>query len=48
MPRRSHKRRKRSRRRAGRIDILVTSAGIAGPNAKTWEYPLDDWAASCG
>jgi 3-oxoacyl-[acyl-carrier protein] reductase len=27
-----------------RIDILVTSAGIAGPNAKTWEYPLDDWA----
>ncbi|HEX7076511.1 MAG TPA: SDR family NAD(P)-dependent oxidoreductase [Hyphomicrobiaceae bacterium] len=28
----------------GPIDILVTSAGIAGPNAKTWEYPLDDWA----
>lgn len=30
--------------RLGRIDILVTSAGIAGPNMKTWEYPLDEWA----
>jgi 3-oxoacyl-[acyl-carrier protein] reductase len=28
----------------GPIDILVTSAGIAGPNVKTWEYPLADWA----
>jgi 3-oxoacyl-[acyl-carrier protein] reductase len=28
----------------GRIDILVTSAGIAGPNHKTWDYPLEDWA----
>jgi 3-oxoacyl-[acyl-carrier protein] reductase len=27
----------------GRIDILVCNAGIAGPNVKTWEYPLDDW-----
>src|SRR5919107_3701337 len=27
----------------GPIDILVTSAGIAGPNHKTWEYPLDAW-----
>lgn len=27
----------------GRIDILVASAGIAGPNSKTWEYPLDAW-----
>ena len=27
----------------GPIDILVTSAGIAGPNKKTWEYPLDAW-----
>lgn len=27
----------------GPIDILVTSAGIAGPNKRTWEYPLDDW-----
>ncbi|WP_439499730.1 SDR family NAD(P)-dependent oxidoreductase [Bosea sp. (in: a-proteobacteria)] len=30
--------------RLGRVDILVTSAGIAGPNLKTWEYPLEDWA----
>jgi NAD(P)-dependent dehydrogenase (short-subunit alcohol dehydrogenase family) len=28
----------------GRIDILVNNAGIAGPNLRTWEYPLDDWA----
>jgi 2-dehydro-3-deoxy-L-rhamnonate dehydrogenase (NAD+) len=28
----------------GPIDILVTSAGIAGPNVRTWEYPLDAWA----
>jgi 3-oxoacyl-[acyl-carrier protein] reductase len=27
----------------GRLDILVASAGIAGPNAKSWEYPLDAW-----
>jgi 2-dehydro-3-deoxy-L-rhamnonate dehydrogenase (NAD+) len=27
-----------------RVDILVCSAGIAGPNAKTWEYPLEAWA----
>jgi 3-oxoacyl-[acyl-carrier protein] reductase len=26
-----------------RIDILVTSAGITGPNLTTWEYPLDGW-----
>jgi NAD(P)-dependent dehydrogenase (short-subunit alcohol dehydrogenase family) len=24
-----------------RIDILVNNAGIAGPNVKTWDYPLD-------
>ncbi len=30
--------------RLGSLDILVTSAGIAGPNHKTWDYPLDDWA----
>lgn len=23
--------------------ILVTSAGIAGPNGPTWEYPLEEW-----
>ncbi len=28
----------------GPIDILVTSAGVAGPNAKMWEYPLDAWS----
>ena len=27
----------------GRIDILVTSAGIAGPNLKVWDYPPADW-----
>ncbi len=27
----------------GQIDILVASAGIAGPNHKTWEYPVDAW-----
>jgi 2-dehydro-3-deoxy-L-rhamnonate dehydrogenase (NAD+) len=26
-----------------RIDILVASAGIAGPNHKTWDYPVDAW-----
>ena len=27
----------------GRIDILVANAGIAGPNAKCWEYPVEAW-----
>lgn len=27
----------------GPIDILVTSAGIAGPNTQLWNYPLADW-----
>ena len=27
----------------GRIDVLVCSAGIAGPNKMTWEFPVDDW-----
>jgi 2-dehydro-3-deoxy-L-rhamnonate dehydrogenase (NAD+) len=26
-----------------RIDALVNSAGITGPNAKLWDYPVDDW-----
>jgi 2-dehydro-3-deoxy-L-rhamnonate dehydrogenase (NAD+) len=30
-------------RRAQRIDALVNSAGITGPNVKVWEYPLADW-----
>lgn len=25
------------------IDILVANAGIAGPNYKTWEYPVEEW-----
>ncbi len=28
----------------GAIDILVTCAGIAGPNAPVWEYPLAEWS----
>jgi 2-dehydro-3-deoxy-L-rhamnonate dehydrogenase (NAD+) len=27
----------------GGIDILIANAGIAGPNVKLWDYPLDDW-----
>lgn len=27
----------------GRVDILVCSAGITGPNVTTWDYPLADW-----
>ncbi len=27
----------------GRIDILVSNAGIAGPNHTLWEYPPEDW-----
>ena len=26
-----------------RIDVLVCSAGITGPNAPLWDYPLDAW-----
>ncbi len=29
--------------RFGRIDILVVSAGITGPNATVAEYPVDAW-----
>ena len=51
----SHRGRRRVERRTGRrghdrhdrsprgIDILVANAGIAGPNHKTWEYPVEDW-----
>jgi NAD(P)-dependent dehydrogenase (short-subunit alcohol dehydrogenase family) len=28
---------------AGKIDILVANAGIAGPNHTTWDYPVDAW-----
>lgn len=27
----------------GEIDILITSAGITGPNVKCWDYPVDGW-----
>jgi 3-oxoacyl-[acyl-carrier protein] reductase len=26
-----------------RIDVLVCSAGITGPNTTVWDYPLADW-----
>ena len=30
-------------RQFGRLDILVCSAGITGPNQVTWEYSAQDW-----
>jgi NAD(P)-dependent dehydrogenase (short-subunit alcohol dehydrogenase family) len=30
-------------RALGRVDVLVCSAGITGPNLTTWDYPLADW-----
>src|SRR6516165_1784859 len=27
----------------GRIDILVACAGITGPNASVWDYPIAEW-----
>ena len=27
----------------GAIEVLVCNAGIAGPTAKIWEYPPEDW-----
>src|SRR6185312_8722293 len=27
----------------GRIDILIASAGITGPNHPAWEYPVAEW-----
>lgn len=27
----------------GRIDVLVASAGITGPTARLWEYPVEEW-----
>ena len=27
----------------GKIDILVSNAGISGPNLKAWEYPVETW-----
>lgn len=33
----------RTAEQLGRLDILVCSAGIAGPNRVTWEYGFADW-----
>jgi len=30
-------------RHSKRIDALVNSAGITGPNTKVWEYPVEAW-----
>ena len=27
----------------GRVDILIACAGITGPNATVWDYPVLDW-----
>jgi 3-oxoacyl-[acyl-carrier protein] reductase len=27
----------------GKIDILITSAGVTGPNHTTWDYPVAAW-----
>ncbi|MGR3911512.1 SDR family NAD(P)-dependent oxidoreductase [Burkholderia sp. SR8] len=32
-----------ARRVAGRIEIVVNNAGINGPIAPTWEYPMEQW-----
>jgi 2-dehydro-3-deoxy-L-rhamnonate dehydrogenase (NAD+) len=26
-----------------KVDILIANAGIAGPNLRTWEYPIEEW-----
>jgi len=33
----------RTAKTLSRMDILVTSAAITGPNEWTWEYPTDKW-----
>ncbi|MDA7417798.1 SDR family NAD(P)-dependent oxidoreductase [Xenophilus arseniciresistens] len=30
---------------APRVDALVNSAGITGPNVRLWDYPVDAWRA---
>ncbi|MEO8849652.1 MAG: SDR family NAD(P)-dependent oxidoreductase, partial [Casimicrobiaceae bacterium] len=32
-----------SMQRLGRIDVLVNNAGIAGHNAPTIDYPIEEW-----
>jgi 3-oxoacyl-[acyl-carrier protein] reductase len=29
--------------RFGNVEIAINNAGISGPNAVSWEYPVDDW-----
>ncbi|MDP1740369.1 MAG: SDR family NAD(P)-dependent oxidoreductase [Polaromonas sp.] len=28
---------------APRVDALINSAGVTGPNVKLWDYPVDEW-----
>jgi len=30
-------------RAGGRVDVLIASAGITGPTATLWEYPVEEW-----
>ena len=32
-----------TQKRHSAVDILVNCAGITGPNAKLWDYPVDAW-----
>jgi 2-dehydro-3-deoxy-L-rhamnonate dehydrogenase (NAD+) len=32
-----------TRKHTSRIDALVNSAGITGPNTQVWDYPVDAW-----
>lgn len=32
-----------TRRLSARVDALVNSAGITGPNTRVWDYPVDAW-----
>ena len=34
---------KKTKELLGKIEILVCNAGIAGPTAKIWEYPAEEW-----
>ena len=34
---------KTTKKLLGAIEILVCNAGIAGPTAKIWEYPPEEW-----
>tara|TARA_B100001029_G_scaffold179562_1_gene189563 strand:- start:2399 stop:3142 length:744 start_codon:yes stop_codon:yes gene_type:complete len=29
--------------KSSKIDILINNAGITGPTAELWNYPIDDW-----